>query len=121
MNRSCFLWIIWIFLGSLLAHGQEGKTAYSLTDERISINAGSASLACWFQQIEQKAAVTLAYDPSRLEMNRTIKIEHNGEITIGALLDQLLKNYRYHIASLQLRKLAIRRPDRDLPNKWNHP
>lgn len=45
MNRSCFLWIIWIFLGSLLAHGQEGKTAYSLTDERISINAGSASLA----------------------------------------------------------------------------
>ena len=45
MNRSCFIWIIWIFLGSLLAHGQEGKTAYSLTDERISINAGSASLA----------------------------------------------------------------------------
>lgn len=41
-------------------------------------------------------------------MNRTIKIEHNGEITIGALLDQLLKNYRYHIASLQPRKLAIR-------------
>lgn len=108
MNRSCFIWIIWIFLGSLLAHGQEGKTAYSLTDERISINAGSASLASWFQQIEQKAAVTLVYDPSRLEMNRTIKIEHNGEITIGALLDQLLKNYRYHIASLQPRKLAIR-------------
>lgn len=41
-------------------------------------------------------------------MNRTIKIEHNGEITIGTLLDQLLKNYRYHIASLQPRKLAIR-------------
>lgn len=96
-----------LFLYSLFVNSQETDHLHTLAEERLYIEASSASVLQWFHKIAQEKNVILSYNASDIDLNKVCRIEYSGEMSISDLLRTILKDYQVKITALQPRKLVI--------------
>ena len=61
----------------------------------------------WFEQIEQQCDITLSYNPSSIDLDRVCTFKTAGVTTVGKLLKELLRDYRFKTIEISPRKLVI--------------
>lgn len=96
-----------ITLVTTLTYGQKSPDIRTIAEERIRVTASSATVLQWFDKIEKETQITLAYNPSHIDLNKTCPITITGEITIARLLEKVLKGYKFRTIAIPPRKLAI--------------
>ena len=101
---------ILFLLVTLVANGQN-----TVAEEVVKIDASSATVHSWFQQIERQTKITLSYNPSLINLNQRIGIGVSGKMKVSQLLGIILKNYEYNLIPLDNRKLLIQIKDGKKP------
>lgn len=61
----------------------------------------------WFEQIERQCDITLSYNPSSIDLDRVCTFKTAGVTTVGKLLKELLRDYRFKTIEISPRKLVI--------------
>ena len=103
---------ILFLLVTLVANGQN-----TVAEEVVKIDASSATVHSWFQQIERQTKITLSYNPSLINLNQRIGIGVSGKMKVSQLLGIILNNYEYNLIPLDNRKLLIQIKDGKKPAK----
>lgn len=93
---------ILFLLVTLVANGQN-----TVAEEVVKIDASSATVHSWFQQIERQTKITLSYNPSLINLNKRIGIGVSGKMKVTQLLEIILNEYEYNLIPLDNRKLLI--------------
>lgn len=106
MNKRTNIFLILCMLLSG-GYGQIKPQQSSIAEERIHVNASSATVLQWFRWIEKEKGLTLSYNPSQIDLNKVCRIEHSQEMTIEELIEEILKGYRIRTTSLASDKLLI--------------
>ena len=73
---------ILFLLVTLVANGQN-----TVAEEVVKIDASSATVHSWFQQIERQTKITLSYNPSLINLNKRIGIGVSGKMKVTQLLE----------------------------------
>lgn len=100
--RLDFILTLLFVLVSITMKGQE-----DMAEEAIRVDASSASLLQWLDQIEKQTGIILSYNTSIIDLNKKHRFQTGGTITIKKLLEVLLKEYDYRLIPLPQRKLLI--------------
>lgn len=61
----------------------------------------------WFGYIERQLDLTLSYNPSLINLQKTCHITASGQMTVSQLLALVLEGYRFRTTFIPPRKLAI--------------
>lgn len=61
----------------------------------------------WFGYIERQLDLTLSYNPSLIDLQKTCRITASGQMTVSQLLALVLEGYRFRTTFIPPRKLAI--------------
>lgn len=61
----------------------------------------------WFGYIERQLDLTLSYNPSLIDLQKTCRITTSGQMTVSQLLALVLEGYRFRTTFIPPRKLAI--------------
>lgn len=61
----------------------------------------------WFGYIERQLDLTLSYNPSLIDLQKTCRITTSGQMTVSQLLALVLEGYRFRTTVIPPRKLAI--------------
>ena len=105
-ERRVLLALLITLLTSLL-HGQEIPARQPIAEERIQVTASSATVLQWFGYIERQLDLTLSYNPSLIDLQKTCRITTSGQMTVSQLLALVLDGYRFRTTVIPPRKLAI--------------
>ena len=95
------------FLFATLLHSQEIPAGQPIAEERIQVTASSATVLQWFGYIERQLDLTLSYNPSLIDLQKTCRITASGQMTVSQLLALVLEGYRFRTTFIPPRKLAI--------------
>ncbi len=95
------------FLFATLLHSQEIPAGQPIAGERIQVTASSATVLQWFGYIERQLDLTLSYNPSLIDLQKTCRITASGQMTVSQLLALVLEGYRFRTTFIPPRKLAI--------------
>lgn len=87
--------------------GQQIQSSSKIAEERIRVTASSATVLEWFDYIEREKQLTISYNPAAFNLKRRCRIIQSDTLTVGGLLALLLDGYKYRLADLSPRKLAI--------------
>ncbi len=107
MSKWHIIFSMLILLVTEIADGQKKSVHNTIAEERIRIEASSATVLEWFEKIEKEKQIILSYNPSLIDLDKICSIEFSGEISIGELLQKILKEYKYKTTQIPPRKLAI--------------
>lgn len=106
MNKRTNIFLILCILVSG-GYGQIQPQQSTIAEERIHVNASSATVLQWFRWIEREKRITLSYNPSQINLNKIRRIEQARDMTVEELLEEILKGYRIRTISLATDKLLI--------------
>lgn len=106
MNKRTSIFLILCILVSG-GYGQIQPQQNTIAEERIHVNASSATVLQWFRWIEREKRITLSYNPSQINLNKIRRIEHPRDMTVEELLEEILKGYRIRTISPATDKLLI--------------
>lgn len=87
------------FLFATLLHSQEIPAGQPIAEERIQVTASSATVLQWFGYIERQLDLTLSYNPSLIDLQKTCRITASGQMTVSQLLALVLEGYRFRTPS----------------------
>ena len=104
-KRTNTFWVVCML--TLGGYGQNMPERNTIAEERIQVNASSATVLQWFHWIEKEKQITLSYNPSQIDLNKTFRMRHSQEMTIEKLLETILKEYHIRTTSLTNDKLLI--------------
>lgn len=99
------MWTVCLLSASLF--GQEVSESRTITEEQLHVNASSATVLQWFRWIEKNKQITLSYNPSQIDLEQRCRIRESGDMTVGELLQKILKDYQLQTMETGFRKLAL--------------
>lgn len=99
------MWTVCLLSASLF--GQEISESRTITEEQLHVNASSATVLQWFRWIEKNKQITLSYNPSQIDLEQRCRIRESGDMTVGELLQKILKDYQLQTMETGFRKLAL--------------
>lgn len=107
-NRGLLLlWGMMSVLGFLQVRGQEVKSDHTVAEEWMQVPASSATVWQWFGWIEKQTGLVLSYNAAQIDLEEVCRVTRSGKRTVQELLDEILSDYRVHIAFVPPRKLVI--------------
>lgn len=108
MNKLCCLLALFVLCCVTGLYGQGKGSQNTLAEERINVSASSATVLQWFDRIERETGITLSYNPSLIDLGMQCRVGVTGSVTVGRLLDIVLKDYKYSLADVGGQKIVIR-------------
>ena len=93
--------------------GQSNHVTDTVAEEKLRVNASSATVFQWFRKIEEKKHIVLSYNSSVIDVSRTRRINFTGELTVKELLERILDEYEIRTIFIPPNKLVIQ------AREWN--
>lgn len=107
MKSRLYILLLLAVLGMTEVDGQDLKPSDTVAEELVQVSASSATVLQWFGYIEKQCGIVLSYNPAQIDLTKICTIETAGSMTVGRLLAQVLKDYRFKTAFVPPRKLVI--------------
>lgn len=105
-NKHLLLFFITL-LFPLFAQSQHTENRNTLAEEKIYVEAASASVLQWFNRIAEEKGIILSYNASEIDLHKRCRISKSGEMSIETLLKEILKEYKVQLTVILPRKLVI--------------
>lgn len=87
--------------------GQSNHVTDTVAEEKLRVNASSATVFQWFRKIEEKKHIVLSYNSSVIDVSRTRRINFTGELRVKELLERILDEYEIRTIFIPPNKLVI--------------
>lgn len=78
-----------------------------IADRRLRIGSLSATLREWFTLMERQGNFAVTYPADAIDLDKTVKFDRPGELSVADLLAVLLKDYRYRLTTPNEKELHI--------------